>query len=372
MTDSLTTPEIETMDSDSFPCPACGGQMNFDPESQHLSCNYCNNLVEFTSEESVIKEYDLESAEELASHNWGSDVSNLVCESCGANSVVEKQAITNFCAYCGSNQIISVDDDNGIKPESLIPFKVNKSEANEKFNTWISAKRMAPRELSTQLNADKLLGVYIPHWTYDSDTSTYYTCSVGHDYYVTEHYTATENGNTVTKTRRVKKTRWHRKSGHIERNFDDFLVNASNKFNTDKIKALEPFHMEELVTYQPEYLSGFMAEKYGVSLQDGFVIAKEGIQEHIKGDIRSRELRKADHVRSINMNTTYEDVRFKHLLLPIWISSYTYKEKTYQYVVNGQTGEVQGEAPISWVKVAIISSIVILILASIYYYYYYL
>ncbi len=342
-------PEQET---DSFPCPACGGQMRFDPGSQMLKCGYCDNAVELKSEGMTIQEYDFETAGEQASHDWGVGTVTVHCNSCGANSVMDKAETANFCAYCGSSHVVQEEDDAGIRPESLIPFKIDRVKANQEFDKWIRKKWMAPRALKNEHKTDRLTGVYVPHWTYDASTSSYYHCEVGHDYYVTETYTTTEDGKVVTKTRQVRKTRWYPKSGHHGESFDDILINASGKFYHEKMEKLEPFYLKDLVPYQPEYLSGFIAEKYAVNLQEGFTRAQGNMENTIRTHIIQKQ--HADHVRGLRVQTSFDDITYKHLLLPVWISSYIFNEKTYQYMVNGQTGEVQGEAPISWMKIALI------------------
>jgi len=366
MSDAMSQVQDESVDVDSFPCPACGGQMRFDPSSQMLACEYCDNRVELSQEGFTIQEYDLDSAEEEASHDWGMSTVSVHCNSCGANSVMDKSETASFCAYCGSSQIITENGDAGIKPESLIPFQMNRESARDEFKKWINGKWMSPKALKHELKSDRLTGVYVPHWTYDANTSSYYHCMVGHDYYVTQSYQSTEDGKVVTKTRQVRKTRWHSKSGHYDAFFDDILINASGKFYHEKIQALEPYYLKDLVPYKPEYLSGFIAEKYAVPLQDGYSRAQSSMQDKIRSSIISTQ--HADHVKNLSVQTAYEDVKFKHLLLPIWISSYIYKEKTYQYMINGQTGEVQGDAPMSWVKVGFIIVAILAAIAGIYFY----
>jgi len=193
-------------------------------------------------------------------------------------------------------------------------------------------------------------GVYVPAWTYDAQTYSQYTGQRGDDYWDTETYTEQDsNGNTVTRTRQVRRTRWHWVSGNVANPFDDILVLASNSLPRKIAQRLEPWDLKNLVPYRDEYLSGFVAESYQVGLPEGFEIAKQimagPIHEAIESDIGG------DHQRIHSVDTRYLDVTFKHCLLPIWISAYLYAGKTYRFLVNARTGEVQGERPYSALKI---------------------
>jgi hypothetical protein len=133
--------------------------------------------------------------------------------------------------------------------------------------------------------------------------------------------------------------------------FDDLLVNASKQFYHQKMEKLEPFHLQELVPYAPQYLSGFGAERYGVTLRDGFEAVKPQIDSAISSAILYAH--GGDHIQGLRKKTEYRNLTYKHILLPIWISSYTFKGKVFQFVINGQTGEVQGKYPLSPVKIAL-------------------
>jgi hypothetical protein len=197
--------------------------------------------------------------------------------------------------------------------------------------------------------------VYIPYWTYDTDTDSKYTGQRGEHYYVTESYSTTENGKSVTKTRQVQKTRWHYVSGSVNKFFDDILTVASKSLPQKYVYKLEPWDLENLVPFDKKYLSGFIAEKYQVGLEEGFEIAKGIAEKEIGGDEQ----------RISTLNTSYRDIKFKHLLLPVYVSAYKYKEKLYRFLVNARTGEVQGERPWSWLKIAGLVLLVVAIIAVI-------
>lgn len=350
-----------------FPCPGCGGDMVFDPEKQCLSCPYCGNTIAITQEEhSVIREYPIESAMNAASRDWGGKTSVLHCDSCGAEMVINESQLTTECAFCGSIHIRPHADEEIIRPETLLPFKVDRRSATDKFKAWLKKRWLSPNNLKLLAKHEKINGVYIPFWTYDADTHSFYTAEKGTYYYVTETvYVTDSNGKRRTEHRRVRKTCWSFTSGSFRHFFNDILVCASKPDGKNLIRRLEPFHLQELVPYKNEYLLGFMAEKYSIGLQQGFDEAKSIIHSEMYRMIRGQII--ADEVRNLHIKTSYNNVTFKHILLPVWISAYRYKDKVYKFLVNGQTGEVKGQAPVSAIKVIVLILAGLILAASIYF-----
>lgn len=356
--------------TDKFPCPSCGGNMTFDPDSGALTCPYCSHKIDITIQKGDIKEYDFATAEDNAQMNWGTLKRVMKCESCGAETVLDENAAAQFCPFCGSSHIIKNDSSAGIAPESLIPFKISKEKALGLFKTWVGKRFFAPRALKNQHQVQKLTGTYIPFWTYDSDTYSTYSAEAGTYYYVTETDWVERDGKKVMVTRQVRKTRWRHVSGVYSEFFNDVLVNASKGVDESIMSKLEPFEFSELLHYKPEFLSGFTAERYSIGLKDGWQRAVNFIKSRIQAGITDQI--NADEVRNLLVSTSYNDVKYKHILLPIWISSYTYKNKVFRYMVNGQTGEVQGKAPVSPLKVgALVVLGAALIAAIIYFMQYY-
>ena len=209
---------------------------------------------------------------------------------------------------------------------------------------------MPPKKLKEFARVDGLKGVYSPFWTYDTDTMTEYRGQRGDYYYTTETYTTTEDGKTVTKTRQVRHTRWSPASGTVENKFDDILIHASDRMEEKYVDALEPWDLENLETYSSSYLSGFQVESYSVDLENGLERAKVKMSSVIDSSIK-RDIG-GDTQRISSKNTYYNKLKFKHILLPVWMSAYSFKGKVYQFMVNARTGEVQGTRPYSAGKIA--------------------
>jgi hypothetical protein len=197
-----------------------------------------------------------------------------------------------------------------------------------------------------------LKGVYLPYWTYDAATSSRYRGQRGDHYWATETYTTTgSDGKTQTRTRQVRRTRWTSVSGRIEERFDDLLVAASTSAPTKLMSRLTPWDLENLVPYADEYLAGFAAESYQVSLSDGFAEARTVMDRAIRASVRKHI--GGDEQRIHDVDTAFGDITFKYLLLPIWVGAWRYRGKLYRSLVNARTGEVQAERPYSKAKIAV-------------------
>lgn len=344
-----TQEKKEIQNTDKFPCKGCGGNMVYDPESSSLSCPYCGSKIEIAGQKGNIKEYDFEDAENKALENWGVETRVIKCGSCGAETVLEANKTAQFCAFCGSSHIVNNDKTVGIAPESLIPFKISEKSAKQSFKQWIGKRFFAPKAVKSEHQMQRLKGVYIPSWTYDSDTFSTYTGEGGTYYYVQETRWVEENGKQVAKTENVRKIRWWPTSGRYTRSFDDIPVPASKQIDRGLMERLEPFDRNELVHYKPEYLSGFFAERYSVGLKEGWAEACEVIDREINDGVVKQI--NADEVRNLDINTICSNIKFKLTLLPIWVSAFVYKNKTYTFLVNGQTGKVEGKYPLSAIKI---------------------
>lgn len=344
----------ETATNQQLKCKECGAFMKFLPGSTSLTCEYCGALNEIGRSTEKIEEVDFNSfiANKFDSEEKQSVVT-VKCTSCGASTTLRPNVTSDLCPFCGTSLVVSSGSTSSIlKPKSLLPFVINQKQGFELFLKWLKKLWFAPNALKKSVtSADKFNGIYIPYWTYDSNTYSRYTGERGTDYQTTETYTTTENGQSVTKTRTVTKTRWASVRGNVSNVFDDVLVLASKSLPKKYTEKLEPWDLDQLVNYDEKFLSGFRTETYQVDMKDGFSEAKIKMEPVIRDSV-NRDIG-GDHQRITTLSTVYNDVSFKHVLLPVWISAYRYNEKVYRFLVNGRTGEVQGERPWSWIKITL-------------------
>lgn len=347
-------------------CVDCGAVLHFSPGTNQLKCQYCGAANEiFSGPAEPIEEIDFEAF--IAENVKGDDlmqVTTIKCSNCGASSTLKPNVSSDFCPFCATPIIVQGGTTSSIiKPKSLLPFKVTQKEGFEAFRKWIKKLWFAPGKLKFAANnPDKLKGMYIPFWTYDSDTYTHYTGARGTHYYVTETYV--ENGES--KTRQVQKTSWTPVSGSVSHFFDDLLIVASNSLPRKYVDQLEPWDMENLTNFNEQFLAGFQTETYQVDLKQGFELAKGVMDPTIKTLIR-RDIG-GDEQMIYSSDTQYSDITFKHLLLPVWISAYRFKNKVYRFLVNGRTGEVQGERPYSFWKIFFFVLAILAVIGAILYF----
>ncbi|HEX3044411.1 MAG TPA: hypothetical protein VHY08_06630 [Bacillota bacterium] len=336
-----------------FPCPSCGGSMVFDPDTQGLRCEFCSHKIAIAKEHGQINEYDFAIADDTKPQNWGVEKRLIKCDNCGAETVLDASDATKACAFCGSPHVIQNDKSAGIPPESLLPFSISKKKAADIFLGWVKKRFFAPNKLKTAHQLKTITGVYVPCWTYDTDTDSRYTAEAGTYYYETETHYVEENGQTKAVTENVKKIRWAPVSGTHAESFNDMIVNASKQINEELRRRLEPFALNDLARYQPEFLAGFQAERYSIGLKEGWEINQNVVADLLRKNITTEI--QADEIRNLNVHTNYNNIKYKHILLPVWVAAYTYQNKLFQFMINGQSGTIQGKAPISFWKVFITS-----------------
>jgi len=340
-----------------FPCPGCGASLEFDPNAAQLSCPYCGReeIIPQSPDQVQERSYDeYFNANRTKLAALSSTAVEVACSDCGANITFEPPDVAGDCPFCAAHIVAQPKlADPTLAPEGVLPFSVGRKEARVQVKQWIASRWFAPNALKQLAQQEKLEGIYLPFWTYDCHTASTYRGERGTHYYVTETYTDTDDqGRSVTKTRQVQRTRWHPASGMVRRFFDDVLVAATTLIASNRLDALGPWKdASALQPYNPSFLAGFKAQRYQIPLKEGFEIAKGKMESTIYSDVR-RDIG-GDEQRVHHVATTYSAITFKHILMPIWMSSYRYHNKQYQVTINGCTGEVQGDRPYSVCKIAL-------------------
>lgn len=335
-----------------FPCSQCGAMLRYQPGSKHQACDYCGQDNEIVDREENIQEYNLHDAlVALANASANSTTKQAHCNACGASFKFAANLNAGQCPFCDTDIVISPQKNKLITPKSLLPFVINQSDANKKFHHWIQSLWFAPNKVKKYARKDdKLIGIYLPYWTYDSDTESTYSGARGDTYYVNQRVTYVQNGRQISRVKRVPKIRWTNVRGQVSRFFDDVLIGASLSLPRQIIDHLHPWDLENLVPYDEKYISGFQSEVYQLELDEGFDRAKQVMDGIIQRDI-AYDIG-GDHQRIHKVNTRHTDMTYKHCLLPIWSAAFVYANKSYRFVVNGRTGQVQGERPYSYWKIA--------------------
>ena len=331
-------------------CANCGGAVAFAPGKCALVCRYCEHAEPIEVPAGfTIATYDLDAALAQIPHGAAAEIASggreVQCKQCGARTVVTDQATR--CPFCDAPVVVELPESaRQILPQSVLPFGVDEHTAGEAFARWMRSRWFAPSDLVKRAQKQKLDGAYLPFWAYDATTETAYTGERGTDR--SETRTTTDaNGQQHTET--VTVTDWWPVSGTVGLAFSNVLVSGSSTLPEAFVEKLEPWDVAALVPFDDRYLAGFVAERYAVDLQDAFGRAKERMEHRIRRAVESDI--GGDHQRVHSMRVDYQEKRWKHALLPLWISAYAYKGKVYRVIVNARTGEIQGERPYSALKI---------------------
>ncbi|HIS60681.1 MAG TPA: hypothetical protein IAC14_00275 [Candidatus Scybalomonas excrementigallinarum] len=336
-----------------FLCEACGSIMEFDAESQTLKCPHCGAYIEIEHHEERIVEHPLTLQERQKIKVKEKETKTIECQGCGAKLEVSQFDATAECPYCGSHYVLSSEQKDVLVPDGVVPFRVDETKLKELFQTWIKKRWFAPSELKRLYQRDKFLGVYVPYWTFDAKSNCSYTGRGGR--FRTEHYKDSE-GKEHTRT----VTDWYYVSGRIEHFFDDVQIPATTRFKEGLFQGIQPFSFHELKSYSKEYLSGYLAENYSVDLESGHQEALNEMEGELRALAEQEILARYDCADSIHISPRFSKETYKYVLVPVYSTSYHYKNKQYTVVINGQSGRIKGEYPKSPVKIAIATIIAIL------------
>ncbi|WP_306352926.1 hypothetical protein [Flavobacterium sp. '19STA2R22 D10 B1'] len=348
--------------SESYACTNCGAALKYKPGTDTLICNYCGGVNKIKPSDSIlIEELDFKSYMESLGKEDIAVEKVIECKNCGASSCVQGNIKSLFCPNCSSPLIESdIHEERLIRPAALLPFTIGDKEVYKILSKWVGDLWFAPNNLSkAALSPIGLQGVYIPYWTYDAQSVSDYSGERGVDYTVTV-------GSGENK-REETRTRWSSVSGTLDSYFDDIMVPASGNISGATLYQLEPWDKEKLISISNEYLSGFITEKYMINLEQGFKNAKSIMGERIR--IKIGYQIGGDRQRIHEVTSQYSDITFKHILVPIYTSSYLYNNKRYHFYVNGRNGKLIGDRPYSTTKIVLLVVFIFIVFALIAYFF---
>jgi predicted RNA-binding Zn-ribbon protein involved in translation (DUF1610 family) len=350
-----------TQSSRTYPCTACGGELEFHIGQQKLTCSHCGNVQELLeAQDGPIGETDLRGA--LASLRANADEhrqliegeKEIVCQNCGGHTTFTGSLTSTRCPYCATPiQRDDIHDAPARLPvDGVLPFTVDEKQAKQALEKWVSSRWFAPKEFKTYNRTGSFTSVYAAYFAYDAEASTRYRGARGDDYTVT----VGSGKDQRTETR----TRWSNVSGTVHDSFDDLTVLANEGFNRNHVTALEPWPTKDAKPFSPEYVAGHLCRTYDHDVEECFVEGKQRMDSEIESTIR-RDIG-GDHQRIKTKDTTFSRLTFTHLLLPIWLLTVIYQGQPFQVVINGVTGETHGERPYSRVKIAAAVALVVVLI----------
>ncbi|MEM7343521.1 MAG: hypothetical protein AAF485_04715 [Chloroflexota bacterium] len=343
----MPAPEKEEVHKDvvHFNCPQCGADTAYNATDGGLTCTHCG-YHETPEQEIVGKgaeafEFTVETMQRAA-HGWGTARKEIQCQNCSAYTSVSTDSLTHTCPFCGSNKVIQREAPQDVlRPRFLIPFKFEADDCHEIARSWMGDSWMVPNAMRRLAEVTDFTGIYLPFWTFDATTKATWKAEVGHT--KTERYYS--NGEWKTRT----KTVWKWESGNVRIDHDDLLVEGTTRLSQLLLKRINRFGLHELAPYEPKYLAGFQAQSYDIPLETAWETGRHGMREKTRNACRNQA--STSRIRNFSMNLDFTDENWRYILLPIYIATYIYQDKTYQVMINGQNKAISGQRPADWGKV---------------------
>lgn len=332
-------------DLQDFKCKSCGGRVAFDSASQKMKCQFCDTIYEMSDfqQVSAASEEPLEEGEHfdgdfaMGAGQWGSDETNgmnvYVCESCGGEIIADKTLGSSKCPYCDNNIVMKEQFTGDLKPELIIPFKLDKEAAKRKYNEHLNGKPFLPKVFKDQNHIDEIKGVYVPFWLYDADVNA------------NIRYEATKEKTWSDNKYRYKEISYFdvRREGSLS--FDKIPADASSKMPDDLMESIEPFDIKGAVPFTTAYLAGYMADKYDVDANH----YRSHIQERITSSTVSHF---RETVKGYNtVSEKFKNIRISkgkthYAMYPVWLLNTTWNGQKFTFAMNGQTGKFVGNLPV--------------------------
>jgi DNA-directed RNA polymerase subunit RPC12/RpoP len=330
-------------------CVNCGAEMKYQPGTENISCEYCGHQETIHLDESGFEELELYPyLREMGAQKHGEEISMLQCKNCGATQHIEENYKSLHCVYCSMPLVLEDQfKEEWILPGAVLPFQIDQNKSFQIFQKWVKGLWFAPNKLKkAALDPQFTKGLYLPYWTFDAQLRAKYSGQRGEYYYETKRIRNAQ-GKTVTK--RVRKTRWYPASGQVSGFVDDTLVEASKQRKGRVPAKIARWNLDLLQPFNSSFLRGFVTEKYTIELEKGHLAAKDKAE-----DIARRWCRQdigGDTQRISRMDMALSEETFKHILLPVYISSYRFSGKEYNFFVNGENGAISGTRPYSFWKI---------------------
>ncbi len=366
-----------------YKCPACGGPLHFSNVTQDLACDYCESHFPVAQIEALYAQHDESAAAaaqaqneaaqkpsedsewELASqNNWAADGQGLVaynCPSCGAELICDQTTAASSCPYCGNPTIIPGQLHGMLKPDYVIPFKLDKNAAMNALRNHYKGKKLLPSSFSKENHIEEIKGVYVPFWLFDGEA------------YADLVYDATRTHVTETRNERITTTEHYKlhRAGNVP--FEKIPVDGSSKMPDAHMDAIEPFDYSELKPYSNAYLPGFYADKYDVGMEESAARADERAEQTARDAMRERCFG-YETVMEAGGQVLLRRGKVHYALLPVWMLNTKWNGQNFLFTMNGQTGKLIGDLPVDkgkyWkffatsavIAAAVVSAIIMMLL----------
>jgi hypothetical protein len=328
-------------------CPACG-TANPEYGGQRLEGGQRSDVGDQRSDQAKIERSPLSKF--------------FKCQQCGAEVATDPDQRSYVCPFCDSTYVLEFSPDHTGRqsPEFVIGFAITPDQAQDAFKQWLKKRTwFRPGDLAAASVADKLKGIYLPFWSFTMLADSQWHAQIGEHWYRTETYTTTDSkGNTTTHTRQVQETEWWPLSGRHHRFYSGYLVSGSKGLPQKESLRIQPFQLPSLKRYEPYFLAGWLAEEYSVARDEALGLCQTEFQRQEQANVST--FLPGDTHSGVKVQTEFSHVSSDLCLLPIYILSYRYRDNVYRYLLNGQTGKMAGDKPLSPTRIALFIAAIVL------------
>ena len=325
-----------------YKCPSCGGAIGFDSSIQKMKCPYCDTEFEMDSLIALDEELKKEQPDDMkwdstAGGQWAEGETDGMmiygCKSCGGEIIGDANTAATSCPFCDNPVVIMGQFQGELKPDYVIPFKLDKKAAKESLNKHFKGKKLLPKVFKDQNHIDEIKGIYVPFWLFDADANAsirYKATKVSawsdknYDYTRTSYYTVIRQGDI---------------------GFNKIPVDGSSNMADDLMESIEPFNFKDAVDFQTAYLAGYLADKYDVNEEESVNRANERVKRSTEDAFRDTVKGYATVVPE-HSSIQLKNGKAKYALYPVWILNTTWNGNKYKFAMNGQTGKFVGDLPL--------------------------
>ena len=325
-----------------YKCPCCGGAIAFDSSIQKMKCPYCDTEFEMDA----LRGYDAALQEEQPDRmDWQTDVGGVwqqgeaeglrtyLCKSCGGEIVGDENMAATSCPFCGNPVVMMGQFAGALKPDLVIPFRLDKDEAKAALSRHLTGKRLLPKVFKDQNHIDEVKGVYVPFWLFDTEADAQV------------RYRATRVRRWSDSSYNYTETSYFlvRRAGGLT--FEHVPVDGSSKMADDLMESIEPYDFADAVEFQTAYLAGYLADKFDVTAEQSVQRANERVKRSTEAAFAAT-VQGYSTVLPESSSIQLRGGKAKYALYPVWLLNTTWNGKQYTFAMNGQTGKFVGDLPV--------------------------
>lgn len=325
-----------------YKCPCCGGAIEFDSRSQNLKCPYCDTEFDvdtLKSYDTVINDNrpDDMNWDSTGGQSWTEDEASGMrvysCASCGGEIVGDGTTAATACPYCGNPVVMTGQLTGELRPDMVIPFKLDKAAAKAGYKRHISKRPLLPKVFADENHIDEIKGIYVPFWLYDAEADAMMR------FKATKHRSWSDMKYTYTEISHYSVVR----GGNLA--FERVPADGSSKMPDDLMQSIEPYDYTDAVDFKTAYLAGYFADKYNVTSEECVEIANRRIKESTEQRFE-RSVNGYASVTKENSSIQLSNTQTKYALFPVWLLNTTWNGNKYTFAMNGQTGKFVGDLPV--------------------------